>query len=555
MLQFLHQVADAFVGRFRYDDFDFHVLIAARARARIRHAFFAQAQRAAGAGRGRNANYGAAVDRGDLDLRAQRRFADRHGQLDVDIAASPLENGVRMHNDAEIQVARGRAQGAGVPLAGNANARAIIHAGRNADVDGFIASNTSFAAASFASGADFAGAAATSTGDIETHFAGGLLNRAGAVAHRAGVGSADGASAAAGFASVHARNLHFLDGAAHGVPKIDFDLIFEVAPGFHFRLGRSAAAADIEELAEEIAEAGAPARASSAAKIEAFEIEIDSRFARTRSGAGARSAGREIIGVKAVLVIHLALLGVGKNVVGFLKLLEFLLGGFVAGIQVGMVLAREFAESGANVLGSGLARDAKEVVVVLFSRGSHEGSSKGKVKSRKRAGERLRSRSRRQALNQPLRPLRHPRPAESIAAPERAGAARHSEPLALEGFPSIGPLGFVNVHVFGVDDVAGLLAALALLGARCSGSRACARRLLLGARGLIRLIEHFGEFMQGALDRFRRGAQAGRATFVHGLLGIFDGLLGRFHVGFRQLVAILADHLLGLIDDTVEAVA
>ncbi len=197
--------------------------------------------------------------------------------------------------------------------------------------------------------------------------------------------SADGASAAAGFASVHARNLHFLDGAAHGVPKIDFDLVFEIAPGFHFRFGRSAAAADIEELAEEIAEAGAPARASSAAKIEAFEIEIDSRFARMRSGTSAGPAGREIIGVKAVLVIHLALLGVGKNVVGFLKLLEFFLGGFVARIQIGVVLAREFAEGGANVLGSGFARDAKEVVVVLFSRGSHKGNSESKVENPKRA--------------------------------------------------------------------------------------------------------------------------------------------------------------------------
>ena len=64
--------------------------------------------------------------------------------------------------------------------------------------------------------------------------------------------------------------------------------------------------------------------------------------------------------VETELVVHLALLGVGKNFVGFLDLLELFLGGLVAGIQVGMIFARELAVGGANVFHRWLCAELRE---------------------------------------------------------------------------------------------------------------------------------------------------------------------------------------------------
>ncbi len=168
-------------------------------------------------------------------------------------------------------------------------------------------------------------------------------------------GGADCARAVARVARVEARDGQFLDGAADGVPEVDFDLVFEVAAGLVFGF-RAAAPPAAEKLAEEIAKTCVAAlRARAAAKIKAAKIEIDVFSALLVSGPG--TARRNIVAVKAVLVIHLALFCIGKNVVRFLQLLEFFFGGFVAGIQVGMVLAREFAESSANVFRARLFRN------------------------------------------------------------------------------------------------------------------------------------------------------------------------------------------------------
>ena len=132
----------------------------------------------------------------------------------------------------------------------------------DAHVDRLVATQTAFAAACFADGTEFAGAAAARAGNIEAHLAGGLLNRAGAAADRAGLRRTDGAGAVAGLASFHARDLKFFHGAANRIPEIDFDLVFEIAAGllldFHF----SAATTAAEKLTEEIAEAGAATGAS-----------------------------------------------------------------------------------------------------------------------------------------------------------------------------------------------------------------------------------------------------------------------------------------------------
>ena len=106
-----------------------------------------------------------------------------------------------------------------------------------------------------------------------------------------------------------------------------------------------------------------PARARSPAKIESAKIKIDVLpVAGGRSG----TSRRNIVAVEAVLVVHLPLLRIGQHVVGFLQLLEFFLRGFVARIQIGVVLPRQFPKRRANILRAGFPRHSQQLVIILF---------------------------------------------------------------------------------------------------------------------------------------------------------------------------------------------
>src|SRR5580704_14571925 len=75
--------------------------------------------------------------------------------------------------------------------------------------------------------------------------------------------------------------------------------------------------------------------------------------------------------VESELVVHLPLLRIRKDVVGFLNLFEFFFRGFIARIEVRMVLAREFAIGPAKFLHGNFARDSQQFVVVLFGGCGH----------------------------------------------------------------------------------------------------------------------------------------------------------------------------------------
>src|SRR5712664_483705 len=259
----------------------------------------------------------------------------------------------------QIQIARRRAHRSGVAFARNTQARTIRQSRRNPHVDRFRAAHAPFPSAGSAWRANFSRAAATRARNVETHLAGGLLDGSAAVANRARLRRSDRARAMAGFAGVQPRDLQLLHPAADRIPKINFDLVFQVAAGFLLRLhGAPAATAAAKELAEKVAEAAcAGTFASRAAKVESAEVEAHRGFV-IASAAGRRGSWMEIVAVEAVLFVHLPLLGVGEDVVGFRKLLEFFLGGFIAGIEVRMIFAGKFAESVANVLRTRLARNS-----------------------------------------------------------------------------------------------------------------------------------------------------------------------------------------------------
>ena len=119
-----------------------------------------------------------------------------------------------------------------------------------------------------------------------------------------------------------------------------------------------------KELAEEIPEVCA----ARAAEIESAKIEVSARVLLRRDGASA-------FGIEAKLIVHLPFFGIRKDVVGFLNLLEFFFRGFVAGVQVRMILAGQLPIGLANLFLAGFAANAQKFVIILFGCGRHNSDS------------------------------------------------------------------------------------------------------------------------------------------------------------------------------------
>src|SRR5579863_470414 len=107
-------------------------------------------------------------------------------------------------------------------------------------------------------------------------------------------------------ARIETRDRQLLHCTTDSVPKIYFDLILEVAAGFLLWLFAAASPAS-EKLAKEIAEAASAALCSgAAAKVKASENEIYAFAVGFVPAASAWAARRNVVAVKAVLVVHLA---------------------------------------------------------------------------------------------------------------------------------------------------------------------------------------------------------------------------------------------------------
>src|SRR5579863_3227780 len=193
-------------------------------------------------------------------------------------------------------------------------------------------------------------AIAARTSEAEFHCARHLVHVAGAIALRANCGrAAHGPTAIAGLTSFLPRYVETHLRATDRLPKVDVETVFKIRSLFR-TAARSLATPAAEELAEDVAEGSGAARTGFAAmiiidvigKIEATETH-PRVITRARARSSARATRRNVVGIKAVLIVDLPLLGIAQNVVGFLDFLEALLGGFIAGVQVGMILARKLA--------------------------------------------------------------------------------------------------------------------------------------------------------------------------------------------------------------------
>ena len=213
------------------------------------------------------------------------------------------------------------------------------------------------------------GAVARGAG-LGDHLAGAVAGRAGlldreealrhphlaaAVAAAAGLGlrAGLGAGALAGLAGLHRRHADLRLGAARRVLEREFEVVAQVGAAID-AVAAAPAALRAEDLAEDVAEGVGEA---------AEALRPAAEAARPRPGTEAR---RRVDAGVPELVVGGALLGVGEDLVGLLRLLEFLLGTLVVRVAVRVVLHRELAVGLLDVLFGRVPVDAQNRVVVAL---------------------------------------------------------------------------------------------------------------------------------------------------------------------------------------------
>src|SRR5579883_903972 len=353
LLEFLEQLLllGGEIGRRLDADLDVHVAMLRRTD--DRHALAAQPELMAGLGPRRNVDARhLAVERRHLDRAAERRLhhGDRHAA--VDVGALALEQLVPAHRQEDVEIAGRAAARAGFTLAGKTDARAILDARGNADLECLVASHAALARAGAAGLVDhLARAMAGVAGAFDGEEA--LLGTqpAAAVAGRALVrqGARLGARAMAGLAGDRARHAHRRFGAAVGLLERDLEVEAQVLAarvGAPARAARPAAAT--EHLVEYVAE---------------YRSEVEALRAAEATGPARAHAALE--SGRAVAVIGRALVRILQDVVGVVDVLEFLLGVLVPRIAIRVVLHGELAECLFDVVCGSSTTDAQQLVIVL----------------------------------------------------------------------------------------------------------------------------------------------------------------------------------------------
>src|SRR5262249_27769789 len=327
--------------------------VAAAAALELRRSLAPHAQVAPGLAAGRDGEGDRALERRDLDLRAQRRLGDRHRHVHHQVVAPALVQAARRDVGLDDQVARGAAAQAGLAAPALADLRAGLDPGRDRHLLG-------------APHLAHAGAVACLAGVVD--------DRAGAPAGRAGLAhdleAAEAAPDDAAACGAEVRRGPRLGAAAvagrAGLGHVDRDLDLRA---LHRLLER-----DAHRRLDVLAPAGAglalgaaaPAAEHAAEDVPEVELAEVERLAAVPRARAAARPGHRLAGVVAP-----ALLRAGQPVVRVGALLEALLGLRVVGVAVGVVLARELAVGLLDLLVARALRDPEDLVQVL----AHEASS------------------------------------------------------------------------------------------------------------------------------------------------------------------------------------
>jgi hypothetical protein len=119
-----------------------------------------------------------------------------------------------------------------------------------------------------------------------------------------------------------------------------------------------------EERLEEIAEPGAAELKLNATAIAAAEGVTSPAPAALSPARRRLEATARLVPIGAKLIVFLALLGVAQDFVRFIDLLKLFLRAFLVLCDVGMVLAREFAERALDFIRARRLRDTERLVVI-----------------------------------------------------------------------------------------------------------------------------------------------------------------------------------------------
>ena len=326
------------------------------AAAQRRHPPAAKDQRLVRLGARRDLEVRRAVERRHLDRRPQRRQRRRNVDGRQEIVAVADEPLVRRDAHEHVQVARRPASIAGVTAPGDADPLAVGDPRRNLDghllgLDGATAATAH--PARLRRNSSVALALVADRGRITCPKGVRVTARSwpAAAAARARLDRSPGlgAVAVAVLAQCHGVEPDLGGGAGRRFGEGQLDRRRNVAA-----LDRAPGTA----AAEYVAESAPEERLEDVGdRTEALEV---------RGVAAAAQA------VMAVAVVGRAALGVGQDLIGLGSLLELLLCGRVVAIDVGVQLAGQAAERLLDVAVAGVARNAKDVVVVAFGRlGAH----------------------------------------------------------------------------------------------------------------------------------------------------------------------------------------
>src|SRR3954451_471152 len=282
-----------------------------------------------------------------------------------------------------------------VSLARYADALPVSRARLDANLQRFSAIDCAFSVTDRASGRILACPLTRWTWHVKLHAPAGLLDRTLALALRAHARSFNVAVPTTICTGIAPCNVQAHYSAPDCCPERYVYLILEIRS----RLGplRRCSAASAKDAGENIAKASAaaalpppaacgPATLEEVGKIESAEVEIRalrSSSASVRHAAETSSAGRpaarigfcrsriDIVGIKAELVVNLALFRIAQDVIGFGDGFELFFRGLVSGVDVGMVLAGKFTKRLADVLGRGGFFNAQRFVIIFFMISRH----------------------------------------------------------------------------------------------------------------------------------------------------------------------------------------
>src|ERR1017187_8814992 len=289
----------------------------------------------------------------DLAAQSGLRHIQRDGAVQVVFVA--LEERVILHLEEHVEIAGRAAVTARLAFAGQAEAVAVIHPGRDVDLELALHLAVTVALTFGARVADdlaasvarAARAANRQEALLVEHFAAAVAG--GAVARPA---ARFAAPALAALAALHARHLDFRAHAEHGVLKAQFQIVAHVLAALRARALASAAGiaekvAEAEEIAQDVAEIG-----------EGFRIVAG-------RAAGALHAGM------AETIVGGALLRIAQHAICLAGFLEFLFRARVVRIAVGMIPLGQFPVSAFDLLIAGFLADAEYFVIISFRHGIH----------------------------------------------------------------------------------------------------------------------------------------------------------------------------------------